>query len=187
MSPENVELIKSTYSKLKNLKLTAKEINIPWQTVYWWLKKESIEVTGDKKRYGGTSDQIGIIGEALFAASCPFAINRNSEKFQAECDFMVKDVKVDIKTSTIRSYASRGKPENTCYRQAFNPNYKHPIDYMVCYCLDGDADDYVVKHILLIPQEIIDGKSTVSVTCSKSKYFDFKVTEQELVDFFAAF
>lgn len=187
MSPEDIERIKTSYNSLKNLKLTAKELNIPWQTVYWWLKKEGIEVTGDKERYGGKSDRVGVIGESLFASKLPFAENQNKLKFQAECDFKVKDVKIDIKTSLLREYSSRGQPKNKCYRWGFNPNYSYDIDYMVCYCLEGDVDNYSVEHILLIPQEILDGKTTVSVSKSSSKYLDFKVSEQELIEFFEEF
>ena len=187
MTPENIENIKSTYSRLKNLKLTSKEINIPWQTVYWWLKREGIEVTGDKARYGGKTDRIGIIGESLFAASCNKAINQNILKFQADCDFIIGNTKIDIKTSFLQTYMSRGRPENLCYRWAFNPNYKSDIDYMVCYCLEGDVDNYKVQNILLIPQEVIYGKQTVSVSKIKSKYFDFKISEEELIEFFDKF
>tara|TARA_B100001105_G_scaffold4933_1_gene3687 strand:- start:1822 stop:1989 length:168 start_codon:yes stop_codon:yes gene_type:complete len=44
-----------------------------------------------------------------------------------------------------------------------------------------------VEKILLIPKEYYKNKQSMSVSCKKSKWFDFEVTEEELKQFFDMF
>lgn len=186
MSPENIELMKESYARLKNLKLVAKEINIPWQTVYWWLKKVGVEVVGDKSRYGGSSDSVGLVGETLFKKLFPEAIYENDSKFQAKCDFTLHGLRVDIKTSSLRENKVRGG--GTIDRWGFNcySDEINKIDFFVCFCLSRDSTS--VDKILLLPSEMVTTKTGgLSVSPRASKWDDFAVTEKELVEFFNNF
>lgn len=182
MERETVDKMVSLYQEIKNLKLVGKEMDIPWQTVYWWLKKEGVSVSGNKSAYGGVKDQIGLIGERMFRKTFPEAEDQNEKSFQPEFDFFIKDLKLDVKTSFPRDMKSRGT--KVLYRWGFNTRRQQNADYIICYCMDGDFEDYTLNCILLIPNEFIVGMQTVSVSCKgRSKWLDFVITEDELKQF----
>lgn len=186
ISKDDVAKMKESYTRLKNLKLTAEETGIPWQTVYWWLKKEGVEVTGDKIRYGGDSDKIALIGELYFKNLFPDAVYENENKFQAKCDFSLYGNTVDIKTSSLRHHKSRSG--NIVKRWGFNcfNNDEEPIDFFVCFCLKENGKD--IEKILLIPSELVVTKTGgLSVSALGSKWDSFTVSEEDLVDFFNNF
>lgn len=186
VSKEDVVKIKESYARLKNLKLTAEETGIPWQTVYWWLKKEGVEVTGDKRRYGGESDKIALIGELYFKNLFPEAVYENDNKFQAKCDFTLYGNNIDIKTSSLRNQKARSG--NYVKRWGFTcfNNEEQPIDFFVCFCLKENSKD--IHKILLIPSELVTTKTGgMSISIFGSKWDSFEVTEEELVAFFNNF
>lgn len=48
-----------------------------------------------------------------------------------------------------------------------------------------DCTEYgEIEKILLIPSEFYKNKQSISVSCNKSKWWDFEVTKEELVEFF---
>lgn len=182
MEREVVDKMISLYQEVKNLKLVGQEMSIPWQTVYWWLKKEGVSVSGNKSAYGGIKDQIGLIGERLFRKLFPKAEDQNERFFQPEFDFLLGGLKLDVKTSFPRD--SKARSNTVIYRWGFNTRRQQNADYIICYCMDGELEDYRVSHILLIPNEFIVGMQTISVSCKgKSKWLDFSVTENELKEF----
>lgn len=116
-----------SYSRLKNLKLVGAEVGIPWQTVYIYLKQSDIAVTGDKARYGSVTDRIAVIGEQRFHNAVPLAIDNNDLKFQADVDFSIHGLTVDVKTSKLRHY------EKDADRWAFCINkQKDSADFLFC-------------------------------------------------------
>ncbi|XKM12704.1 hypothetical protein RCS94_06660 [Orbaceae bacterium ac157xtp] len=178
MSKNNkVEQCIESYSRLKNLKLVGLEVGIPWQTVYAYLKKAGVPVTGDKARYGSATDRIAVIGEQKFKKAVPFAVDNNEFKFQATIDFIVCDFTVDVKTSKIKHY--KKAPD----RWAFCINKQKDIaDFFVFYALN---DELETEHVFLMPHEIVTVVSSVSITKSgKSKWFDYKIDESALPEFF---
>lgn len=182
MKRETVDKMVSLYQEIKNLKLVGKEMDIPWQTVYWWLKKEGVSVSGNKSLYGGTKDQIGLIGERLFRKSFPDAEDQNDKSYQPLFDFMLRGLKIDIKTSFPRDSKARGS--KVLYRWGFNTKRQQSADYIICYCMSGDFENYELAKILLIPNEFINNIQTVSVSCQGfSKWLEFEITEDELKSF----
>lgn len=180
-----VEQMKSLYSEHQRLHTVGDILNIPWQTVYWWLKKEGVVVTGNKEKHGGNKDQIALIGEKLFAKVCDKAVDQNKLMFQPKFDYLLADLKLDVKTSFLRSQSGKGSKVNL--RWAFNCRKQQDADYIICYCLSGELDHSVVENILLIPNEFIQEMQTISVSPRKSKWLEFKITEQELKNFFSQF
>lgn len=123
-----------------------------------------------------------MIGERMFRKTFPEAEDQNEKSFQPEFDFFLKDLKLDVKTSFPRDMKSRGT--KVLYRWGFNTRRQQNADYIVCYCMDGDFEDYTLNCILLIPNEFIVGMQTVSVSCKgRSKWLDFVITEDELKQF----
>jgi hypothetical protein len=57
-----VDLCVSRYRDLKNCHLVGAELGMPWQTVYWNLKKAGEPVVGDKARYGSETDRLAARG-----------------------------------------------------------------------------------------------------------------------------
>lgn len=180
-----VEQMKSLYSEHQRLHTVGDILNIPWQTVYWWLKKEGVSVTGNKQKHGGDKDQIALIGEALFAEVCTKAVDQNKLMFQPKFDYLLGELKLDVKTSFLRSQSSRNG--NINLRWSFNCRKQQEADYLICYCLSGETDNPIVENILLIPNEFIQGMQTISVSPRKSKWLEFKISVQELTNFFNQF
>ncbi|MWN30965.1 MULTISPECIES: hypothetical protein [unclassified Gilliamella] len=177
------EIIKKcieSYSRLKNLKLVGLEVGIPWQTVYVYLKREGIAVTGDKARYGSATDRIAIIGEQRFYKAVPFAIDNNNLQFQASVDFSVFNLTVDVKTSKLQHKKINTRSSD---RWAYCINKQKDIaDLFVFYALN---DELETEHVFLMPNEIVTNATTISIPKSgKSKWFDYKVNENELAGFF---
>ncbi len=182
MDKLTIEKMKTLYSEHQKLQTVGDILNIPWQTVYWWLKKEGVSVTGNKEKHGGTKDQIALIGEKLFAKINDKAVDQNKLMFQPRFDYLLGDLKLDVKTSFLRDQRSKSGKVNL--RWAFNCKKQQEADYLICYCLSGDLNNYVVENILLIPNEFIQDMQTVSVSPKTSKWLDFEVSEDELRKFF---
>lgn len=176
------------YDKHKNLKLAANELGMVWQTLYYKLREVDHAVTGDKARYGSDTDKMAKHFEDKFKSLIPYAIDQNEGEFQAKVDFKVKGYLVDIKSSTKKDGYKSSKTKNKALRWAFSTKVQEDFgsDFMVCYCVDSeDCLEYeLVDKILLIPSEFYKNKQSISVSCSKSKWYDFEVTELELKQFF---
>ena len=159
-------------------------MGIPWQTVYWRLKREGVEVVGDKNRYGSATDRVGLIGEKLFGADCPSAVDNNHKKYQPKYDFTVGGYRIDVKTSFLNN--TKGRVAGKIYpRWSFNCKVQQNADFLVCYCLDGDSLGFTVEHVLLIPREFVEGKQTISVSLNRSKWLDFRVDREVLKGYFS--
>tara|TARA_R110002012_G_scaffold49804_2_gene128769 strand:- start:32542 stop:33123 length:582 start_codon:yes stop_codon:yes gene_type:complete len=185
--PSHIRMVQ-VYEKHKNLKLAAKELGMVWQTLYWNLVQINHPVTGDKERYGSLTDKLAKETEDTFKKTVPFAVDCNEGEFQAKMDFKVKGFNVDVKASTKKDGYKNNPKKNASYRWAFSCKVQNNLaDFIVCYCYKGyEADQYgEVEKILLIPKEFFKNKQSISVSCSKSKWYDFEVTEVELLTFFS--
>lgn len=174
-----------SYGRLKNLKLVGEELRIPWQTVYVHLKKSGVKVTGDKARYGSATDRISVIGERRFKHSVPIAIDNNDLAYQATVDFTIGTIKIDIKTARIkrRKHNRTAKPLSPIWGFCINKQLDI-ADFFVFYALDESNQ---VKHVFLMPNEVVTSCSTISVPESlASKWADYEVNESDLLPFFKA-
>lgn len=180
------ELCVESYSRLKNLKLVEKETGVKWQTVYVHLKKAGVSVTGDKKRYGSSTDKLAAKFEQKFNDIVKFAVNNNDSKWQSTVDFYVNDISIDVKVSRLQKAGSQPSGKKYSARWAYCISKQKDIaDFFVMFAID---DEDVINHIFLIPDEIAVNQSTISIPQTMdSKWADFKISENELVEFFAEF
>lgn len=165
------------YQKHHHLKLAAKDVGIPWQTLYTHLKKAGVAVIGDKSRYGTDSDKLASLAEKKFNAIIPFAESMNNHKFQSKIDFMVGEYSIDVKASKSKKYLSYSESKRWSFSVKKQGSF---ADFFVCFCF-SDSD---VEKILLIPGELARNYQTISVSLSHSKWSEYEVTEKELHDFF---
>lgn len=170
------------YNKHKNLKLAANELGIKWQTLYVQLKKLDVKITGDKLKYGSDKDRLAAQAELLFQKIVPFAENNNLSKFQSKIDFTVNGQKVDIKASKL----NKGCINYESKRWAFSIKKQELIaDFIVAFAFDENVK--LVK-IYLIPSEMIRNYQTISIgENSRSKWNQFEISEQDLLEFFNEF
>lgn len=168
-----------SYSRLKNLKLVEKEISIPWQTVYWHLKKAGVNVVSDKSLYGSTKDKFAHIGEQFFNKLIPYAENQNLISFQPKIDFIVKGYGVEIKSA---KFTSSGKNK----RWAFSlKRQKKVADFFILMAFNELENE--ILHYFLIPNELLKKEiQTISVPqdVNRTKWRDFLISREELKDFF---
>ena len=171
----------ASYSRHKNLKIAAAELDIPWQTLYVLLKRQGVPVAGDKLRYGSDRDRLGAMAEHLFKQIVPFAQDLNLNRFQSKYDFDVRGYKVDVKCGTPRQLSKKYAAESWSFsfkRQSLI------ADFVVCFCLDREK---TTERILLVPSEFFAGLQTVSVSRrGDSKWLDYSVDQSELAEFFRA-
>lgn len=76
------------------------------------------------------------------------------------------------------------------YRWAFSTRAQEDTaDFLVCFCYAGYncLEHGDVTKILLIPKEMFKNKQSISVSAKISKWYDFEVSEQELLEFFEEF
>ncbi|MFZ4539828.1 hypothetical protein [Propionivibrio sp.] len=170
-----------SYRKHRNLKISAAELGISWQTLYVRLKRQGEPVTGDKLRYGSDRDRLGAVAESEFKRIVPFAIDNNLLKFQHGYDFDVLGYKVDVKSSHKRCLNKKYAAKSWSF------SFKKQslvCDFMCCFCID---DDKSTKHVLLVPSEFFKGLQSVSVSCDgDSKWLDYEIIESELAEFFSS-
>lgn len=186
----DINLYREIYDKHKNLKIAATEIGVAWQHLYYHLSKVGHPVTGDKERYGSVTDKMARETELAFKKVVPYAVDENDKKFQSALDYNVKGLKIDIKSSCKKDGCKSNPIKSSSFRWAFSCRVQELIsDFLVCYCYEGfDATDHGnVEKILLIPKEFYKNKQSFSVSCTKSKWYDFEVTEKELREFFDSF
>ena len=185
----SINTLKAVYDKHKNLKLAGEELKMPWQTLYYKLCKVNHPVVGDKAKYGSVTDKLAKYSEDLFQKMIPYAKDNNTSKAQASLDFEVKGLNVDVKSSCKKDpYANNDiKSGKGAIRWAISTRVQEGVaDYLVCFLFEGyDAQEHGdVEKILLIPAEFFKNKQSISISVKKSKWYDFEVTEQELIDFF---
>lgn len=167
------------YAKHKNLKLAANEMGIKWQTLYCRLKKQGIEVTGDKSRYGSARDKLAAISEDMFCQIVPEAINMNKKEWQSKFDILVNNLKIDVKCSLPRMLNVK-KSNRLSWSFSFKKQSLE-CDFIVCFCLDEQKN---LKNILVIPKEFCEGLQTVSVPIDgDSKWKDYIVDKYDLREF----
>ncbi len=186
----SVEEMKNVYDKHKNLKLAATELGMVWQTLYYNLCKLGHPITGDKDKYGSPTDKMAKALEDKFKELVPHAEDCNRGKFQAKVDFKVGDVYVDVKSSTKKDGYKNNPKKSSSYRWAFSTKVQEKFsDFLICFCMEGyDCENHkYIEKILLIPKEFYKNKQSISVSCKKSKWFEFEVTELELSEFFKEF
>jgi len=168
------------YSDLKHLKLTGERVGIPWQTVYIKLKAAGIAVNGDKQRYGSISDKLAAKAEQLFAYLVPFANDNNETEFQSSIDFNIGSITIDVKASALKEYPnSRDAPKwGFCVNRQ-----KDTADYFVMFAYDKGGERVV--HTFLIPNEIANKRTTISIPASmNSKWADYEIMQKDLTPFF---
>lgn len=169
----------ASYRKHKNLKIAAEELGITWQKLYVKLCEFGEPVTGDKEKYGSDSDKFASKGERLFLKLVPSAKDMNKEKFQSKFDFLVSNLKVDVKCSQKRTSNVNSKQK----RWAFSVKKQRLIaDLVVCFGYDGDE----VESCLVIPGEICRNHGTISLSCRGGKWADYSISIDELNDFVLA-
>lgn len=169
------------YEKHKNLKLAANEIGIKWQTLYCRLKKQGVNVTGDKSRYGSSSDKLAYYAEKKFETMIPGSVNMNSTEWQSKFDFLCGSLRVDVKCSVPRKLNFRSKRLSWAFsfkKQNFE------CDLIVCFCFD---ENRTILKILAIPMEFFNGVQTISVPINgQSKWHDYEVSAEELINMIEA-
>lgn len=178
------------YDKHKNLKIAAEEAGIKWQKLYTILTKAKHPVTGDKEIYGSETDKFARKTENKFKELVPYAEDHNKDVFQNKIDFSIGNIKVDVKASTKKDGYKCNPRKNPSYRWAFSCSVQRTLsDFLVLFCYSGysveDCGD--IEKILLIPCEFYKNKQSISVSCSKSKWYDFEVSEKDLKEFFVEF
>lgn len=183
----SIEQMKTTYDKHKNLKLAVAELGMVWQTLYWNLNQIGHPVTGDKGRYGSHTDKMAKALEDKFKQLVPQAQDHNKDKFQARIDFKVGAFSVDVKSATKKDGYKNNPRKRSYFRWAFSTKVQEDCsDFIVCFCMSGyNCEDYGnIEKILIIPKESYKNKQAISVSCIKSKWYDFEVSEDELKEFF---
>jgi hypothetical protein len=172
MTPEAI-----AYDKHKNLKLAAGELGVKWQALYVKLRKQGVNVIGDKSRYGTDKDRLAAHAEMEFKRLVPFAVDQNNIKFQSKFDFIVGNEKVDIKASK----AHQGSRAFKALRWAFSvKKQEFCADFIVCF---GFTDEGY--RIFLIPGELIRNYQTISISQNgNSKWLQYEIEPDDLEPFF---
>lgn len=167
------------YQKHQHLKLAAKDIGIPWQTLYTHLRKAGISVTGNKLKYGSDSDKLAAKTEDEFKRIVTFAHNQNNDAFQSKIDFYVGAYGVDIKSSRYRKASAKSK----VLRWSFSIKKQEVFaDFFVCFGWDALGQE--IQKILLVPAEMCRFYTSISISTNHGKWSDYEVTESELREFF---
>lgn len=176
------EICVESYSRLKNLKLVEEETGIKWQTVYWHLKKAGVSVTGDKKRYGSSSDKLARDYEEYFKKIVPEAVDNNESQFQSTIDFYVGSLSVDVKVSRLQVSGVSRKGKSFSSRWAYCISKQKDIaDIFILFALDENEN---VKHIFAIPNDIAVNHSTISIPVSmRSKWAEFEINQDDIREF----
>lgn len=173
----DIQIMKESYEKHKNLKLSADELGMKWQNLYYHLRKNGIDVVGDKSKYGSDSDKLAAKAELNFLRIVPFANYNNKQKFQSKVDFNINGLNIDIKSSELHFSSKKFSSK----RWAFSLKKQELIaDFFVAFGYENENCT-----IFLFPSEIIKNYQTVSINpYGKSKWLQYVVTEDELHDFF---
>tara|TARA_R110002020_G_C16063712_1_gene755675 strand:- start:27 stop:599 length:573 start_codon:yes stop_codon:yes gene_type:complete len=179
---QKIEACVASYKVNKNLKLVGSELGIPWQTVYVYLKEAGVQITGDKKRYGSTSDKLAREYEDKFKQIVPQAIDNNQSQFQSTVDFFVGSISVDVKVSRLQNSGKTPKGKSFASRWAYCISKQKDIaDVFVLFALDGNDD---IKHIFAVPNDVAVNHSTISIPFSmRSKWAEFKIDQSEVREF----
>lgn len=165
------------YNRHKNLKLAANEIGVPWQSLYCTLKTLGVPVTGDKAKYGSESDKFAAQSEQDFMRLVPAAKDQNRYKYQSKYDFLINGWRVDLKAARPKSYCKNGTAR---WSFSLKKQQLH-ADFFVCLAYSNDLQ---IQHCLLIPGEIANGYSSLSLSPTGRRWWEYQVDHNGLRDFF---
>lgn len=170
-----------SYSKHEQLFAAADELGMPWQSLYYRLRKLGHPVAGNKSKWGSKTDRFAAKGEEKFLELVPTADNSNLKQYQSKIDFIVNGVKVDVKSARMKR--SNGKYASLRWAFYLKKQLEH-ADFYVCLGFDEDGDE--LKTCYLIPRDMISAITTLSIPCSgASKWESFSVNPRDLSLFFS--
>lgn len=171
------------YHSLKNLKMVGAELGLPWQTVYSRLKRAGVAITGDKERYGSETDRVAARGERWFKRVIPEAEDQNKLTYQPRFDFLVRGLKVDVKTSR-----PRVSPRGVFQWIWSVKKQEAEADFFVCLAITSRADDAGVHRALLVPGELARRYQSIRASHDgkrmTGKWADYACTSADLRNFF---
>lgn len=166
------------YRQHQNLKIAAKHVGIPWQTVYVHLRKAGEPVVGNKLKYGSETDRLAAKAERIFLDLVPFAVDQNTRQFQSKVDFKIGNLGIDVKASRLKIHSPKSS------RWMYSIKKQEAIaDFFVCLGFDADANS--LENVLLVPGEIARKHTTISLSKNGGKWADYQVSIADLAPFFS--
>ncbi|MCL2524583.1 MAG: hypothetical protein FWF17_08325 [Betaproteobacteria bacterium] len=153
----NKDQIFECYKRLGSIKGVCVETGCPPYIAYIWLRKAKLLRENDKQQYGTSSSKLGAAAEAEFQQLVPeaMAANINLEPNNPSFDFMVGDLTIDVKYSSIRPSDGRWG-FNTARNKALVPDL-----YCAFFATAPGGKLKDGYHLLLIPHEMLCVKDPV--------------------------
>lgn len=172
---KSIDEMIDSYERHKNLKKSAQELGMCFQTLYWNLKKAGVSCSGDKEIYGCSKDRFGAVGELEFQKIVPYAENQNKKQYQPKIDFLINGVKFEIKSAKRQSLGIGAGGDRWSF------SIKKQVEDADFFVLFGFSKDGDVESIFLVPAELIASKTTISISCNgSSKWNSYSLSRDEL-------
>jgi hypothetical protein len=174
-----IDEMKEAYALHKNLKVAAAALGIHLQTLYWHLRKAGVTCAGDKEMHGSEKDRFGAKAEALFLHLVPSAVNQNELQFQSKVDFVVGDIRVEVKAAK-RQPLGKGAGGDRWMFSIKKQLTEADFFVMLAFSQTGDFE-----RAFVIPAELIASKTTISISVEgRSKWHAYQVEPGKMADLF---
>lgn len=157
------------------------ETGTAWHQVYVHLKKAGAISIETRMVAGCETDRMGAYYENEFRKLVPSAVSQNDREYNAEIDFIVKNFKIEVKSSSLYSHA--GGTKHWKFRVFSRRTRTRVSDFYVCF---GrlDAEDMGNYAVYLFPAEILTTGNVTVRPDGKNYWSQFQIEPTELRPFF---
>lgn len=169
------------YQQRNLINQVAAETGTPWHETYLHLKKTGAIKLETRMLTGRQTDRMGAFYEFEFRKLVPAAVSQNDICYQSEIDFLVKDFKIEVKSSSLYTHA--GGTEHWKFRVFSRRTYTRAADFYVCF---GrlDKEDLNNYAIYLFPVEVLTTGNITVRPDGNNHWSGFKISPEDLRTFF---
>lgn len=163
------------YMECGNFHEAVKQSGLPVHVAHLKLLKSGCLKIQDKIRYGSKGAKLGGEAEALFQKLVPEAIdaNRYFKKNNPVYDFVLKDVTIDVKYSSLFI-------DKRCSVQRWQIKAKGNQDFICAFLEREKGQELADPIVLLLPMAFIDIERYLYIGRSSAWFKEFQIEAEEL-------
>lgn len=179
-----MENVVETYMQCGDFHTAVKRSGLPIKVAYLELMKSGCMKIQDKIKFGSKGARLGGQAEELFQKLVPEAIdaNRYFKKNNPVYDFILQDLTIDVKYSSLRK-----DPRSTTGRGYWGIRATGNQDFIVAFLERNEGTQLEDPYILCLPMAFVSVKSTLNVTFSSPFFKEFMLEPEELSPYLKEF
>lgn len=169
------------YRRGNDINAVALETGLPWHIAYVHLKNAGVLNIETRMVNGGANDRMGAFYESEFQRLVPAAKCRNDFRRQANYDFTVGGLKIEVKSSSL--YTAPSGRKHWKFQVMTRKQRLRTADFYVGFGRNRN-DDFKDYSIFLYPAEVLRGGNVNVGADGSGEWARYRVSPPHLTEFF---